>query len=52
MSFHPAAPMPTLEGPQPFFGITPSGHRVTINDLAAAKEAGQSGSVAPVAQTA
>jgi len=32
--------MPTLEGPQPFFGITPAGHRVTINDLAAAKEAG------------
>lgn len=40
MSVHPAVPMPTLEGPQPFFGITPAGHRVTINDLAAAKEAG------------
>ena len=44
MSVHaalPAHPRPHLvEGRSPFFGIDPSGSRVTINDLAAAKRAG------------
>lgn len=44
MSVHSALPAPQrprlVEGESPFFGVSPSGARVTIRDLAAAKEAG------------